>query len=312
VARAQLTVAARQLQKEPNDPRWLVDERHSKLVLIMALQRQCRFAEAEPLARQQVEITARAMQADEGNIQVLREYSTAISALGQVLLGAGQAAEAMVLFQRRLALLETVAPTSPQAALIANDLVPACDEIVNAALRCGDFAAAERAVVKALEFFKRRPNVAPERLKMVESSVACVRDAYQMFPRGLTLPEEIAKLPNESAVHAMHIRAIHLASTQQIQQADLVLQQAHERFPNHIICLKAEACVNGLAANQTNDLAECSRRITSGIASLMRAIELDNTVLETMHLAPEWNALRTSPEFLSRLAKHLLARYPID
>jgi hypothetical protein len=48
------------------------------------------------------------------------------------------------------------------------------------------------------------------------------------------------------------------------------------------------------------------------VTALHRAIELDPSTLETMHLAPEWNAIRSDETFRQQLAAYLLKRYPID
>ena len=307
VARAQLAVAERQLKRSPDDAKWLTDERHNTLVLATALQRQCRFAEAEELARKNREATARAVAADPGNVLLVREQGVALSTLGQALLGAGKAADAKEVFLERLALLE-----SSKADMVAVDLVPACDEVANAALRAGDFAAADRAVEKALEVLKRRPNLTPEQVRTFDSTLGALRQAYQAFPESLTTVEPIAKLPDESAAHAVLFRVIHLARTGEVARADREVLQAEKRFPNHVMCWKARACVDGTAAERTADAAERRQRIASGGTALLRAIELDPSTLETMHLAPEWNSIHTDAAFRQQLSAYLLKRYPVD
>jgi tetratricopeptide (TPR) repeat protein len=312
VARTQLAVATRQLEQTPNDPTWLRDVRHSNLVLITALLRQCRFAEAEPLARDNLAAATAAMKADPGNIQLVREQGIALSLVGQASLGVGKAVEAKADFLKRLALLESVSPGSPQAAVLAVDLYPACDELLNAAIRCADFAEADRAVQKASEFLKRRPSLTPEQSKNIDSITATIRKAVQAFPDCLTNPDDITRLSDESAAHAVLIQVIHLTRTGELARADRVVQQAQKRFPNHVLIWKAQACVDGTAAVQTTDTAERQRRVASGASALLRAIELDPSTLETMHLAPEWNAIRTDDAFRQQLAAYLLKRHPVD
>jgi tetratricopeptide (TPR) repeat protein len=312
VARGQLIVAARQLERTPNDAGWRRDLRHSHLVLITALLRQGRFAEAEPLARNNLTATTEAMRADPGNVQLLREQGIALSLVGQSMLGVGRAAEAKAEFLKRLALLESAAPSSPQAAILAVDLYPACDEVLNAAIRSGDFEEADRAVQKASVFLKRRPNLTPEQSRNIDSIAATIRKAIQAFPECLTNPAVAARLPDESAVHAMLIRVIQRSLRGELETADQELKQAERRFPNHVLCWKARACVEGYAAGRTTDAAERRRRITSGVAALLRAIELDSSTLETMHLAPEWNSLRADESFRRELSARLRKRYPAD
>ncbi len=307
VARAQLAVAERQLKLSPGDPKWTIDERHNSLVLTTALQRQCRFAEADSLARANREAAARAVAADPGNMQLVREQGVAISIVGQTLLGGGKAAEATKVFLERLELLE-----SAKTDIVAVDLVPACEEVIQAALRAGDFATADRAVEKALGFLKRRPNLTPEQVRNIESTLGALRKAYKAFPESLTTPEPIAKLPDESALHAILIRVVHLARSGEVDQADREVRQVRERFPNHVRCLEARACVDGIAAEQTSDSAERQRRIASGVAALIRSIELEASTLETMHLAPEWNTIRSDIAFRQQLAAHFVRRYPVE
>jgi tetratricopeptide (TPR) repeat protein len=307
VARTQLAAAEGQLKRSPDDAKWLTEERHNRITLAAVLQRQCRFAEAETLARQSCETTARAVAADPGNVMLVREQGVALSTLGQVLLGAGKAADAKVVFLEWVAVIE-----SSKADLVAVDLVPACDGVLHAALRAGDFAAADRAVEKALQALKRRPNLTPEQLRTFDTTLGALRTACQAFPESLTSAEPIANLPDESAAHAVLIRITHLARAGEAGQADREVQQARKRFPNHPVCWKARACVDGVAAERTTDAAERRRHTASGVTALLRAIELDPSILETMHLAPEWNALRTDETFRRKLAAFLLKRYPVD
>jgi tetratricopeptide (TPR) repeat protein/predicted Ser/Thr protein kinase len=312
VLREQLAVAAKQLQLTPNDTTWLRNERLYKLELASALQRQCRFAEAEAMARESLKTATQAVAADPGNTQLIREQSGALSMLGQSLLGAGKASEAKEVFVKRLALLESITPNSSQSATVAADLVPACDEIVNAAVRSGDFTEADGAILKASQFLKRRPNLSPEQLQKLDSFTMMLRQSIQVFPEGLTKPDAITKLPDESAVRAMLIRVIQLARTGNHEQADREVQQALERFPNHVTCWKAQACVDGLVAEHVQDVEVRKQRIASGVRSLMRAIEQDATVLETVHLAPEWNTIRSDADCRTLLAAHLQRRYPVE
>jgi hypothetical protein len=70
--------------------------------------------------------------------------------------------------------------------------------------------------------------------------------------------------------------------------------------------------VDGVAAERTTDAAERRRHTTSGVTALLRAIESDPSILETAHLAPEWNSIRTDAAFREQLAAFLLKRYPVD
>jgi tetratricopeptide (TPR) repeat protein len=307
VARTQLAVAELQLKRSPDDAKWRTEERHNKMTLATVLQRQCRFAEAETLARTTYEATTRAMAADPGNVMLVREQGVALSTLGQVLLGAGKAAEAKVVFLEWLAVLE-----SSKADLLAVDVGSACDGILNAAVRAGDFAAADRAVEKAQVALKRQPNLTPEQAKTFDTALGAVRKACQAFPESLTTPDPIAKLPDGSAAHAVLIRVIHLALKGEVEQADREVQQAEKRFPNHVAIRKSQACIDGIAAERATDAAERRRRIESGVVALLRAIELDPSTLETMHLAPEWNSLRTDDTFRQQLSAYLLKRYPVE
>jgi len=300
-----IAVAEEQLKRTPNDPDWQRNLHANWLDLSVALERQCRFEEAEAAARQVFEPLTKAAAAEPDNGMAQRDLSTLYTNIGCAQLGAKRFAEAVVSFTKSLDILESVASRANRVALVEGDLPPVCICLFSAYLRTGNYTMADIISQKMIQYMKNAmgPSAAAPAIQQLTASNEESLQALKLFPGAERESALLKNLPREAAVKAHYYRLLFLASSGQIAFADRELKDAQKQFPDHMLMQVAQAIVDGEAVRLTENPTEQQRRLESGTKALIAAIRLDRNGLALMHLIPETAPIRKSPQFREQLAK---------
>jgi hypothetical protein len=148
--------------------------------------------------------------------------------------------------------------------------------------------------------------------------------AIEPFPQALSNPELIDQLPPESAVHATYILVYHWAQKGKLKECEQIMEKSKQKFVDQAVYWRTRACLDSITANtiknsdrltdktESLNVAEKNQRLASGTKALMQAINKEPAMIGSMHLAPEFNLIRSSPEFIKQLSAYLLKQYPAE
>lgn len=278
--------------RRPDDPQWARNRRIALLDLSCGLQRAGQYTEAEAMAEEALPLLEAAAMGEPDNGQLQRDLGIGLCHLAWVRCGQERWADAEKLLLRANDLFEQVAVKAKAPALVAADLPANCYLLAMLSQRQGRFdEAADRMERFGRELVRFGANV------FVTARLKPVVAALRLMKAGADAADQPTDVRKWLAVN----RVAELTCRDQLADARAAAAALRAKHPDDPAVLTAEAMALGRSALKSADLAEREQFAIAGLDALMAAVSRDRSVLDALHLNPDFTPVRTHPAFAARL-----------
>ena len=294
-----------QCARTPDDNFWQRNYHIALLDLSSVQQRQCDFAGGEKSARDALGWLEGAAKHDPDNGLSQRDYAMGLIHLGNIQLSQGKLTKAEDSFTSALKVFDRFKSQSKNEAIFSSDITQLCVSLASICERQGRFADAAAWMDRVIATIRSGPmnTLQPSQNAMLLERQILIRDAYLLVPKALADSKVIENQEPELAIRLTAMRARSLARRGDYEQAIREIQDLCGKHPNHPVPVFCLSVVCGQAAALAKTDRERTEHVEAGVAALIKAIRIDRTSYEYVILAPEMNAIRSQPSFLSQLRK---------